>query len=126
MNKSRRIVAGVEALLLAPAAVFMTALLVRELEPPAQQAALYARSIVAWYAGRQWTLWVLLVALPVASLAAGCATLFAYSRERRGSQRAEAKGAGASAGRRGIWLVAAMTLVAALVLVVVGVHVLAN
>ena len=80
----------------------MAALVVRNVEPSAQQ-------IVMWYAARPWTLWFLLIALPFAVLLTGCLTLA------RGVRRDAAT-----------VVVAFATLVAAINLVVVGVHMLTS
>jgi hypothetical protein len=55
MRTPTRIIAAMQLVLIVPAALFMTAVL----------------------AGRIWTLWLLLLALPCAVLIAGCATLLA-------------------------------------------------
>jgi hypothetical protein len=95
-------IVGMELLLVAPAMLFMAALVVRYFEPGAQQ-------IVMWYAVRPWTLWLLLIALPVAVFVIGCLTLA------RGVRRDAATVVGGVA-----------TLVAAIDLVVVGIHMLTN
>jgi hypothetical protein len=66
-----RLVAAFELLLILPAALFMAALVARNL-PPLQDS---AQQLVMWYAGRIWTLWVLLLALPLTVLVTGCSTL---------------------------------------------------
>jgi len=71
----KRFIAAVELALLAPAAIFMTALFVRNLSPLQDEPTHTAQRLVMWYAGRMWTLWVLLLALPLAALVTGCATL---------------------------------------------------
>ena len=70
-----RLIAACELVLLFPAALFMTALVVRELQPLQYQPAHAAQQLVMWYAGRTWTLWVLLVALPLTVLVTGGVTL---------------------------------------------------
>jgi|SRR5882672_2754810 len=70
-----RIIAAVELALIFPAALFMTALVVRNLGPLQYEPALTAQHFVMWYAGRMWTLWLLLLALPFTVLVTGCATL---------------------------------------------------
>lgn len=52
----------------------MGALVVRNL-PLQYQPAHSAQQLVMWYAARMWTLWVLLLALPLTVLVTGCATL---------------------------------------------------
>jgi len=69
-----------------------------------------AEHIVTWYSGRMWTLWLLLLALPFAGLAMGCAALF---RVRVPSQPAK-------------FFIAATTLAAAAILAIVILHMAAN
>lgn len=71
MLRMQRTLAATELLLLAPASLFMTALLVRQWGPLDLEPAHTAHAIAMWYAGRQWTLPVLLVALPLAALVFG-------------------------------------------------------
>src|SRR5260370_40210727 len=70
-----RIIAATQLVLIFPAALFMTALVLRSLQPLQYQLAHSAQQLVMWYAGRMWTLWVLLLALPLSVLVTGCATL---------------------------------------------------
>jgi len=69
-------IAAIEAVLLAPAVLFLTAVRVRELKVLPAAVILLAERVVALYAGRVWTLWVLLLALPLLVLATGGAMLF--------------------------------------------------
>ena len=75
-----RIIACLQLVLIFPAALFMASLVVRNLGPLQNDPAHMAQQIVMWYAGRLWTLWVLLFALPCIALAGGCAALRASSR----------------------------------------------
>jgi hypothetical protein len=68
----RRIVAAVELMLIFPAALFLTAVVAPSLISHPAPAAL---RLVMWYAERIWTLWVLLLALPLIALIIGCSTL---------------------------------------------------
>lgn len=86
----------------------MTAVVVRHL--PSLHG---AQQIVMWYAGRVWTLRVLLIALPLAVLGAGFATLAPTPFVAIQTQPPAR-------------LVAAATLIAAIILAIVGVHMLAN
>jgi hypothetical protein len=70
-----RIVAIVQMVLIFPAVLFMSALVIRNLQRLQFEAARSAEQLVMWYAGRAWTLWLLLLALPLAVLVSGCATL---------------------------------------------------
>ena len=74
MNTAKRAIATTELLLILPAALFMTALVVRTLQPLEGEPARTAERIVMWYSERQWTLWILLIALPLTVLVTGCAT----------------------------------------------------
>jgi hypothetical protein len=72
---TKRTIAVTELLLVSPAALFMTALFVRNWQPLTYEPARSAQRIVMWYAARPWTLWVLLRALPFAVLVIGCTAL---------------------------------------------------
>lgn len=77
-----RIIAAMEMALIFPAALFMTALVVRNLSTLSYEPAHTAQQLVMWYAGRMWTLWLLLLALPFIALVTGCATLrYNWNRE---------------------------------------------
>lgn len=71
MHATRRTIAAAEWLLIFPALLFMTSLVVRRLSPLDAEPARTAQDIAMWYAGRQWTLPVLLIALPLLVLAIG-------------------------------------------------------
>jgi len=75
LNTIKRTVAATELLLISPAALFMTALFVRNLQPQQYEPAHRAQRMVMWYAVRPWTLWVLLIGLPFAVRVTGRATL---------------------------------------------------
>ncbi len=120
MNTIKRTVPIAQLVLILPAALFMISLIVRGLGPVQYEPTHAAQQIVMWYSGRIWTLWVLLTALPLAVFGIGCAMLF--------SQWATQPRALPTAMR---WngtalLVAALTLASAVILVIVGVHVLMN
>lgn len=70
-----RTVATAALALIGPVAFFMGAVIVRNMSSLQDEPARTAQQIVMWYSGRMWTLWVLLLALPFAALAAGCAVL---------------------------------------------------
>ena len=59
-----------------PGALFVLALVLRQVPPPTSQPARIADRIVAWYAARpQFSLWVLLLLLPSAAFILGSAAL---------------------------------------------------
>jgi hypothetical protein len=69
-------VATTELLLIFPATLFMTALFVRNLQPLQYEPAHTAQQVVNWFAARpRGGLWGLLIALPLAVLVTGSATL---------------------------------------------------
>jgi heme/copper-type cytochrome/quinol oxidase subunit 2 len=59
----------------APATLFMTSLFLRSIQSQDEEPARTAHRVVMWYGDRPWTLWVLLILLPVAGLMAGFAVL---------------------------------------------------
>ena len=68
--------ASLEVALIVPAALFMTALVVRSLQPQQFEPAHTAQRIVDWYAARTHLgLWVFLIAFPLAVLVTGCVSL---------------------------------------------------
>jgi hypothetical protein len=71
MRKSIRLIAALQVALICPAILFLAAVLVGAGGPPQHDLAYAARAIVSWYAARMWTLWLLLLVLPLAALAAG-------------------------------------------------------
>ena len=76
MKFAKYTIATAEMLLIFPAALFMTALFVRNLQPPQYEPAHSAQQIVMWYAARpRIGLWVLLIGLPLLVLVTGCSTL---------------------------------------------------
>lgn len=75
MRTLTRLVATIQLALILPAALFLTAVLVGAGGAPQYDLARAAHRIVAWYSGRMWTLWLLLLALPSVVLVTGCATL---------------------------------------------------
>jgi hypothetical protein len=121
-----RFVAVLELLLLFPALLFMGALVVRELQPLQYEPAHSAQQLVMWYAGRMWTLWLLLLALPLTVLVTGCATLaHSWNRETALPDGARQLPRIARA-HFATLLVALTTLAAAGILAIVILHMLAN
>jgi hypothetical protein len=114
MNNKRSL-ALAQAVLVFPAVLFMGSVVLRYVS------ALHdgAQRVVMWYAGKQWTLWLLLVALPIAVLVSGAVALLASPNPAR------PQGVPAS-GRAGMRPVAGMTVTAWLILVIVALHVLAD
>lgn len=121
MNTVRRAIATTELLLILPATLFMTALVARALYPLGSEPAHTAERIVQWYAERQWTLWILLVALPLAVLVTGCATVVPTFKQGDARQTLAAIRA-----HPATLFIAAATLTAGVFLVIVVLHMLAN
>jgi hypothetical protein len=84
-----RVTAVLQLVLIFPAALFMAALVARNIGPLQYEPAHIAQQIVMWYAGRLWTLWVLLFALPCIVLVSGWMVLRAWNRntEHHGARR---------------------------------------
>ena len=119
-----RIFALLQLTLIFPAALFMVSLIVRNLGGQQYEPAHAAQQIVMWYAGRMWTLWVLLFALPCMVLFSGCVVLRTRIRatERNNTQQLLTPS-------RPHWplrLVSFTTVASAGVLAIVGFHVLTH
>jgi len=118
-----RAIAALELLLIFPAGLFKTALVVRQLQfEPAHT----AQQIVLWYAVRPWTLWVLLIALPLAALATGCATLLRSWNDDVEIRQAVRHPLTATLAHKATLFVAAVTLTAGGFLAIAVVHMLVN
>lgn len=122
----KRTVATTELLLILPAVLFMTALFVRDVEPQQYEPAHTAQRIVMWYAGRPWTLSVLLIALPFAVLAIGGTTLLRSWNHDAELRQAARLTLAAIRSHLATLLIAAATLTAGGVLVIVAAHVLTD
>jgi hypothetical protein len=70
----KRTLAVADLLLVSPGIVFFLALFLRNFLPSGDPAN-GAQQIVMWYAGRRWTLWVLLIGLPLSALLLGATVL---------------------------------------------------
>jgi hypothetical protein len=118
--------AALELLLIFAAALFMTALVVRNLRPLAYEPAHTAQWIVMWHSGRMWTLWVLLLALPFAALVTGCVTLLGGWNRAVESPNTARQSLAVFRANPATLTVAATTLTAAFILVIVVLYILAN
>jgi hypothetical protein len=97
----------------------MVALVVRRV--PLDALANAAERVVGWYAARLWTLWALLLCLPMIALVSGGLALFAPLAA--GDEAPGAAPAGNPCASRAL---AATTLIAAAILAVVVLHMLAS
>ena len=126
MPIDKRALAALQLVLIFPAAVFMAALLVRYLQPMLYEPARAAQLIITWYSGRIWTLWILLISLPLAALIIGCIALL---KDWIADLKPQAATAQPSARVRllpATLLIVAVTLAAGAILVIVAVHMLMN
>jgi hypothetical protein len=126
MRWPTRIIAIFELLLISPAALFMTALIVRNLPPLQYDPAHTAQRIVMWYAGRMWTLWVLLLALPFTVLVTGGTLLLRGRIRDLAPPNTPWRSLAMLRAHPASLFVAATTLTAASILVIVVLHMLAN
>jgi hypothetical protein len=121
-----RIIAVVGLVLIFPAALFMTALALRNLQPLQYEPARSAQQLVMWYAGRMWTLWVLLLGLPFIAVVSGCAELRRSWRRDIVLPLTSRKSLAMVRARLASLFIAATTVIAGVILVIVVLHVLAN
>jgi hypothetical protein len=121
-----RIIAALELALILPAALFMTALVTRSLQPLQYEPAHTADQLVMWYAGRMWTLWVLLLALPFTVLVSGCATMLRNWNRDIELPRTARQSLAAIRAHLAKFFIAATTLTAGGILAIVVLHMLAN
>ena len=127
MNLPKRTIAATELLLIFPAALFMTALFVRNLQPLQYEPAHTAERIVTWFAVRpRIGLWGLLIALPLAVLVTGCGTLLRNWRDEVELRQATRQALAAIRVHLAMLLVAGATLTAGGVLAIVALHMLTD
>jgi hypothetical protein len=100
----------------------MSALLLRQL--PLQEPAHSAQQVVMWYAGRVWTLWVLLLAMPLSVLTIGCAALLSCWND--GVRHTARESLAMLRSDFSMLFIAATTLAAGIILAIVVLHMLAN
>jgi hypothetical protein len=119
-----RTIALLQLLLIFPAALFMASLVVRNLGPMNSEPAHSAKEIVMWYAGRMWTLRVLLFTLPCIVLISGWLALRTRYRDavRLTSHRSPAT----SSPHWPVRLVSVTTVASAGILAIVSFHVLSH
>jgi hypothetical protein len=121
-----RVIAVMELVLIFPAVLFMTALVLRNFQPLQYEPARSAQQLVMWYAGRMWTLWFLLLGLPLIVLVSGCAELLrSYNRDIILPLTSQKSLAIVRAHLSSLFI-AATTLMAGVILGIVVLHVLAN
>src|SRR4051812_10634694 len=121
MNRPTLVAAICDLVFILPATLFMAALAIRNL--PLHETANSAQWIVMWYAGRLWTLWVLLLALPFVVLITGCVAVFRGWIEMPDTAQ---QPLAVIRAQPAIGFIGLMTLCAAGILVIVVLHMLAN
>ncbi len=127
MKAVRRSIAAAELLLILPAVLFMTSLFLRSVQPLQYEPARTAQRVVDWYATRPHLgLWVLLIALPLAVLATGCATLVRNWSADAELRRAAWQTIAAVRAHLATLFVAVATLIAGGILAIVALHLLAD
>ncbi|HEX6895341.1 MAG TPA: hypothetical protein VF146_08710 [Bryobacteraceae bacterium] len=123
MKTMKPAVAATELLLVFPAALFMTALFVRNLQPQQYEPAHTAQRIVDWYAASPHVgLWVLLIALPLVVLFLGVVTLARNWKADAELRQAAQQVAQNIRGHVATLLVTLATLTAAGILAIVALH----
>jgi hypothetical protein len=122
----KRALAAAHLLLISPAVFFLVAVLVQSLQPLQREPAHTAQQIVMWYAERMWTLWILLLALPLSVLISGCISLM---KDSSGSAQAASLAQKALAAFHPVGLrtsVAVTTVTSAVIVGIVILHMLAH
>ena len=127
VNKIKRRLAVLEMFLLLPAALFMAALFVRNLQPAPYQPAQTARNLVEWYAARpRLGLDIFLIALPFAAFVMGCATLRRLWRGEAALRQAARETFAAVRAHLAALLIAGATLAAGAILAIVALHMITD
>ena len=119
-----RTIALLQLVLIFPAALFMASLVVRNLGPQTYEPARAAQQIVMWYAGRLWTLRVLLFALPCMALFIGCVALRGRNRDTK--QLSTQWSLASSSPHWPVRLLSVATFTSAGILTIVGFHALTH
>jgi hypothetical protein len=127
MNAIRRTIATAELLLVFPAALFMTALFLRNIQPQQYEPARSAQRVVDWFAARpRLGLAICLTALPLVALVIGGVTVLRGWRQDAQLRQAARETLAAVRRHLATLLIAGATLVAGGVLAIVAVHVIAD
>ncbi len=127
MKTIQRSIAALELLLIFPAALFMTALFSRSIQPQQYEPAHTAQQIVTWYAARPHLgLWTLLIALPLMVFSTGAVSLFRNWAKDAELRRATQQTFAAVRAHLATLIVAAATLAAGGILSIVVLHMLTD
>jgi hypothetical protein len=124
---AHRSLAAAELLLVFPAALFMAALFVRNLQPQQYEPARSAEQIVEWYAARPHVgLWVLMIALPLLVMVAGGIALARGWQRDQGLRDAVRNTMGNLRAHFATFLIFGATAMAAGILAIVAMHLIAG
>ena len=127
MKMIPRSLAALELLLVFPAVLFMTSLVVRSLQPQQYEPAHSAQRIVDWYATHPPIgLFVLLIAMPLAVLGIGSVTLVRLWRRNQALRTATLEAIAIIRTHAATLLIAGTTATASGILVIVALHMLAD
>ncbi|HTX77131.1 MAG TPA: hypothetical protein VMD29_13060 [Terracidiphilus sp.] len=127
MKTTLRPIAAAELLLVAPAALFMTALFVRNLQPEQYEPAHTAARIVALYASStRIGLWLLLMALPFLVFVVGSIALVRSWRADSALRQATQQAVAALRAHLAAFFIACATASAFAILAIVALHVLTD
>ena len=117
-----RVIAVMELVLIFPAGLYDCVVL-RNLQPLQYEPARSAQQLVMWYAGRMWTLWFLLLGLPLIVLVSGCAELLRIYNRDIVLPLTSRKSLALARAHLSSLFIAATTLTAGVILVIVVLHV---
>lgn len=127
MKTLHRSVAALELGLIFPAALFMTALFARNIQPQQYEPAHSAQLIVDWFASStRIGLWLLLIAMPFSVLVIGAVTLFREWRQNQALRDATLQSLTLVRTHAATLLIGIATAAAAGVLAIVVLHVVTD
>lgn len=127
MSTAKRTIAATEWFLVFPGALFMTALVVRSLQPKQFEPAHSAQRLVDWFSARPHLgLDVFLIALPFAAFMVGCGALVRGWTRDAELRRAALTTLAAIRAHMATLLIAGATLVAGGILAIVAAHMITD
>ena len=122
-----RAIAATELFLVFPAALFMTALFVRDVQPPKYEPAHTAQVLVDWFSARPFLgLDVFLIALPLAAWVIGCATVMRRWRNDAELRQSARDMFAVVRAQLATLLIVGATLMAGVILAIVALHVITD
>jgi hypothetical protein len=127
MNSIQRLIATAEMCLVFPAALFMTSLFLRELQPAQYEPARTARRLVDWFSARPFLgLDILLIALPLTALVVGSTAVVRSWRTDASLRRAVLGTLVLVRSHLATLLIAGTTLMAGGILAIVAMHMITD